>query len=90
MARRFLGIPPPLCADLRVCGEFGQTLTFEGFDLIHPLQRAAHLAACNACPHTAAGGDRRLPSYHFTHSCLRDALASILRESGIYCCIRQR
>ena len=46
--------------------------------------RAAHLAACNAVPHSAAGSDIRLPSYHFTHACLRDALASALRDAGIY------
>ena len=25
-----------------------------------------------------------MPSYHFTHACLRDALASALRDAGIY------
>ena len=40
-------------------------------------------------PHFAAqrgraGADKRLPSYHFTHACLRDALASALRDAGIY------
>ena len=26
-----------------------------------------------------------VPSYHFTHACLLDALASVLRDAGIYC-----
>jgi hypothetical protein len=46
--------------------------------------RAAHLAACNAAPYSAAGADKRLPTYHFTHACLRDTVASALREAGIY------
>ena len=45
--------------------------------------RAAHFAACNAALYTAAGSDKRLPSYHSTHACLRDALASALRDAGM-------
>ena len=38
--------------------------------------------AVSIYPHTAAGSDARLPSYHFTHACLRVALASVLRAPG--------
>ena len=36
-------------------------------------------------PYSARGSDKRLPTYHFTHACLRDALASALRDAGIFC-----